>query len=194
MSRITYKEIEERKPKTYKMMLWFAMVSMSMVFAGLTSAYVVSKSRPDWLSAFELPIAFTWSTLIVVLSSFTFFLAQNAIKNDNRQKTTLFLIITLLLGVAFVFSQFLGFDQVIESGFRFTGEASTVTTSFIYIVVIAHLFHLAGGIIALLITLYKHLVNKYSGKDYLGIELSAMFWHFLGFLWMYLFLFFYFYK
>ncbi len=189
-----FKEIEEKKAKTYKMMLWFAMISMAMVFAGLTSAYVVSKSRPDWITDFVLPIAFVWSTVIVIFSSLTFHGAQISISKGNKKMTTILLLVTLVLGVGFVISQFIGFDQVIASGYRFTGEASTITTSFIYIVVLVHLAHLFGGVIALLVTISKQLQNKYSSEDYLGIELSAMFWHFLGFLWGYLFLFFYFFK
>ena len=48
------------------MMLWFGMISMSMTFAGLTSAYVVSSSRSDWIEQIELPFAFTLSTLLII--------------------------------------------------------------------------------------------------------------------------------
>ena len=81
-----------------------------------------------------------------------------------------------------------------ENGYFFTGSESNVTTSFLYIVVLVHLAHLFGGLIALLIIIYKNHLQKYTAQDYLGIELGAMFWHFLDFLWVYLFLFFYFYK
>ncbi len=191
---MTLKEHEERKAKSLKMMLWFAMISMAMVFAGLTSAYVVSKSRPDWLSDFQLPIAFTWSTVLVLASSVTFYLAQKSISKNNRQVTSQFLYVTLVLGILFVFSQYKGFEQVVEGGHFFTGSKSSITTSFLYVVVVAHLAHLFGGLIALLIIIFKHHKNKYNAQDYLGIELGAMFWHFLDFLWVYLFFFFYFYK
>ena len=76
---------EEKRARSKKMMLWFAIISMSMMFAGLTSAYVVSKTRPDWLSEFELPSAFVWSTLIILLSSFTLHFAKELIvKNKKR--------------------------------------------------------------------------------------------------------------
>src|SRR5690606_32837093 len=92
----------QRKSKTYKTMMWVAMISMFMMFAGLTSAYIVSKSRPDWVSDFKLPNAFLISTLIMITSSMLFHLAVKAIKRDDRSKTTLLLWLTFLLGVLFV--------------------------------------------------------------------------------------------
>ena len=59
------------------------MISMSMMFAGLTSAYVVSRKRSDWVS-FDLPNAFYISTVLIILSSITFILAKYFIKKDNR--------------------------------------------------------------------------------------------------------------
>lgn len=184
----------EKKDKAYKTMLIFGMASIVMIFAGLTSAYVISKSRPDWLKDFVLPQAFLWSTITIVASSVTFHLAKTAIKKDDRPKTSLFLFITLLLGVAFVVLQFYGFDQVIQAGYYFTGSESTITTSFLYVVVLVHIAHLAGGLISLLIIIYNHYKQKYNSSQSLGIELGAMYWHFLDFLWIYLFLFFTFYK
>lgn len=186
-------EHNERKAKSYKMLLWFGMVSMFMMFAGLTSAYVVSTTRRDWLNDFKLPNAFIISTVVMVLSSVTFHLAKMAMKKGSRSNTTSFLLITLALGIAFVVAQFYGFGQVIESGFYFTGPESTVTTSFLYIVTIMHLAHLFAGIIVLLVVIYNHFKQKYTPTQTLGIELGAMFWHFLDILWVYLFLFFYFY-
>lgn len=184
----------QRKAKSYKTMLWVAMISMFMMFAGLTSAYIVSKSRPDWLGDFELPFAFTLSTIVIILSTFTFHFAVSAIRKDDRAKTTMFLWITFVLGVIFVLLQFKGFGQVIDNGFYFTGPESNVTTSFLYIVVIMHIAHLFAGLISLSIVIYNHYKQKYNSSQPLGIELSAMFWHFLDFLWLYLFLFLYFFK
>jgi len=184
----------QQKAKSYKTMLWIAMVSMFMMFAGLTSAYIVSKSRPDWLTDFELPSAFLFSTIVIVLSSFTFFQSVSATKRDNHKNATLFLWLTLVLGISFVVFQFIGFEQVINSGFYFTGANSTVTTSFLYIVVILHLLHLCAGLISLFIVIYNNFKQKYNSESFLGIQLSATFWHFLDFVWLYLFLFFSFFK
>lgn len=191
---MTLEEHNARKSRTYKMLLIFGMMSILMIFAGLTSAYVVSKSRPDWLNEFQLPSAFIWSTLVMITSSVTFILALKAIKKSNNKSTTLLLWSTLLLGLLFVFLQFKGFGQVIENGYFFTGSESNVTTSFLYIVVLVHLAHLLGGFISLIIVIYNHYKQKYNAVQTLGIELSAMYWHFMDFIWVYLFLFFYFFK
>jgi cytochrome c oxidase subunit 3 len=194
---MTMEEVQNeqlQKRKSYKTMLIFAMASIVMVFAGLTSAYVISKSRPDWLKDFELPSAFLYSTIVIVLSSVTFHLAKNAIKKNNRSLTSIMLALTLVLGLLFVALQFQGFNQVIDAGYYFTGSYSTITTSFLYVVVLVHIAHLVGGLISLLIVIYNHYKQKYNSSQTLGIELSVMFWHFLGFLWIYLFLFFTFYK
>ncbi len=183
-----------QKGKAYKTMLIFAMGSIVMIFAGLTSAYVISKNRPDWLKDFELPQAFLWSTIVILLSSVTFHLAKRAMSANDRSKTSLMLGVTFLLGLTFVFLQFKGFGEVVDAGYFFTGSQSTITTSFLYVVVLVHIAHLAGGLISLLIVIYNHYKQKYRADQMLGIELSAMFWHFLDFLWLYLFLFFTFYK
>lgn len=190
---MSLKEHNERKAKSYKMLLWFGMLSMFMMFAGLTSAYVVSTSRPDWLNDFVMPNAFIISTVVIIASSITFHLAKNAMQKGNRQATTALLLTTLGLGIAFVAAQFYGFSQVIAAGYYFTGAESTITTSFLYIVTVVHLAHLFAGIIVLLVVIYNHFKQKYSSSQTLGIELGAMFWHFLDVLWVYLFLFFYFY-
>jgi cytochrome c oxidase subunit 3 len=192
--RMTFEEEQARKGRTYKMLLWFGMISICMIFAGLTSAYVVSKSRPDWLKDFVLPSAFVISTIGMLVSSFTFYLALEATKKGNRNGTTAFLLITLVLGIAFIVLQFKGFGQVIENGYFFTGSESNVTTSFLYIAVLVHIAHLLGGMISLLVVIYNHYKQKYNSTQTLGIELSAMYWHFMDFIWVYLFLFFYFFK
>jgi cytochrome c oxidase subunit 3 len=190
---MSLKEHNDRKARSYKMLLWFAMISMFMMFAGLTSAYVVSTSRPDWLKDFVLPNAFIVSTAIIIASSITFHLAKRSMQKDDRNTTTTLLLVTLALGIAFIVAQFYGFRAVIESGYYFTGANSTVTTSFLYIVTLVHLAHLFAGIIVLLVVIYNHFKQKYNSSQTLGIELGAMFWHFLDILWVYLFLFFYFY-
>jgi cytochrome c oxidase subunit 3 len=158
------------KIRAKKMMLWFSMISISMTFAGLTSAYVVSKSRPDWLEDFSLPASLYWSTLVILLSSLTFWLA---------------------LAIAFVMFQFQGFSSLVEMGYYFTGAQSNVTTSFLYVLVLVHLAHLVAGLIVLLVVITNFNRGKYATNP-LGFSLAHTFWHFLGFLWVYLFLFLYF--
>ena len=191
---MTTEEQKSRTARSYKLILLFAMVSMTMMFAGLTSAFVVSKSRTDWLKDFQLPPAFYYSTLAIIACSVTFHLAKIAIKKNNQRKTTTFLLTTLVLGILFVILQFVGFGQIVENGYYFTGSGSSITTTFLYVVTVVHLIHLAGGVISLLIIIYNHFKQKYNSSQTLGIELGAMYWHFLDLLWVYLFLFLYFFK
>ena len=104
----------------------------------------------------------------------------------------LFLVLTFLLGCVFLGLQFAGFNQIIANGYFFTGAESTITTSFIYLVVIMHVLHVAAGLISLLVVIYNHYKQRYRNGKTLGIELAATFWHFVDILWIYLFLFFYF--
>lgn len=183
---MTAKQINARAKK---MMLWFGMISMTMTFAGLTSAYVVSSSRADWLSSFELPTVFLYSTILIFFSSITFFLGKKAINKGNALLQKLALWSTLALTLLFVYFQFTGFSQIIEQGYYFTGAASSITTSFLYVLVLLHLAHVFGGLIVLLIVLFKTYKNAYTAEDKLGYELAELFWHFLDFLWIYLYVF-----
>ena len=187
--KMTREEHKARTDRSYKLLLLFAMLSMTMMFAGLTSAFVVSKSRPDWLKDFQMPSAFYVSTVLIILGSVTMHLAKKYIQKDQRAATTKLLWSTLLLGILFFVFQFLGYQQIIAQGFYFTGSASSITTTFLYVVTLTHLLHLLGGIISLLVIIYNHFKQKYNASQTLGIELGAMYWHFLDLLWIYLFLF-----
>ena len=177
--------------KAKKMMLWFAMISMTMMFAGLTSAYVVSKARPDWLTDFTLPIAFHVSTAIILLSSLTFWLAFKMLKAGAQKQAATYTLVTLLLAVLFSVSQWIGFSSIVSDGYYFTGAESTVTTSFLYVLVLTHFAHLIGGVVMLIIVFIQQFKGVYSQKP-LGFVLAHTFWYFLGFLWLYLFVFLYF--
>ncbi|XLS29818.1 heme-copper oxidase subunit III [Flavobacteriaceae bacterium M23B6Z8] len=191
---LTTGTVDDKNRRAKKMMLWFAMGSMIMTFAGLTSAYVVSKSRPDWLSDFEIPLAFYASTAAIILSSITMHLAKKNIQKGVHGAGKFLLLLTLLLGITFVVFQFSGYGQIIESGYYFTGAESNVTTSFLYAITITHIMHVIAGLIVLLVVIYNHFKEKYHGGNTLGLELGATFWHFLDFLWVYLILFFYFFR
>ena len=197
----TLNPLDVKVSKAKKMMLWFGMISISMTFAGLTSAFIVSSSRPDWLDSFVLPNWFTISTVSIVFSSIFFQLAKFRLdkyvrvslpENINiyieRNNVNILLVLTILTAIVFVVSQFLGFNEIISQGYYFTGPESSVTTSYVYILVFLHLAHLFAGIIVLTVVISKFNKQKYE-KNKLGFELALIFWHFLGALWIYLFFF-----
>ncbi|MEW7293088.1 cytochrome c oxidase subunit 3 [Aquimarina sp. 2304DJ70-9] len=191
---LTQGTTNEKIKRAKKTMMWFAMVSMAMVFAGLTSAYVVSKTRKDWSTDLVFPEAFVYSIVVILASSITFYLVKKAIENENRSLATILLLSTLVLGVVFVFLQFEGFSDIIRQGYHFTGPTSNIVTTFMFIIVVTHLAHIVGGILVLLVVIYNHFKQKYKTGQTLGLELGAMYWHFVDFLWVYLFLFLYFVK
>jgi cytochrome c oxidase subunit 3 len=193
--------IEVKTSKAKKMMLWFGLISITMTFAGLTSAFIVSSSRPDWLESFVLPAWFTISTVSILLSSVFFQLAKYRLdqyvrvslpENINiylhRNNVNIFLGLTILMAIIFIIAQFLGFEDIISQGYYFTGPESSVTTSYIYVLVFLHLAHLFAGIIVLTVVTAKFNRQKYE-KNKLGFEMALIFWHFLGALWIYLFFF-----
>lgn len=185
---------EEKLNRAKKMMLWFGIISLVMSFAGWTSAFVVSSSRPDWLKDFKLPNAFIISTIVIVISSLTFLLAKKALKNANSKAAMTWLVLTFLLGLLFIYNQFSGFQQIIDLGYNFTGPTSNVTMSYIYLIAIVHILHVVVGLFCLLVVIYNHFKQKYTSTNMLGFELAATFWHFIDILWVYLFLFLYFVK
>ena len=185
-------KLNTSKVRAKKMMLLFALLSITMTFAGLTSAYLVSKGRPDWLVDFQLPNLFFYSTLIIVISSLTIQISHHYLKtNQSKNKVIIWLVATFLLGIVFCFLQFYSFKSLIEMGYFFAGAQSTITTSFIYVLTFVHGLHLLAGLIVLTVLIYNTLKNKYT-NNMLGFELGLYFWHFLDILWVYLFLFFYF--
>ncbi|MRT15738.1 heme-copper oxidase subunit III [Vitellibacter sp. q18] len=183
-----------KKDRAKKNILWFGIISLTMSFAGLTSAYVVSKERPDWISTFEIPPAFYISLALIIASSISMFFAVRAIKKENAALGLWLLATTFVLGVLFVIFQFVGFSEIVASGYYFTGPTSSITTSFIYLVVLLHVAHVLGGLVALLVVIYNHFKQKYKNGKTLGVELAATFWHFVDVVWIYLFLFLYFVK
>lgn len=184
-------ELAVAKKKSAKPMLWVSMISMVMFFAGLTSAYVISMRRDDWVR-FDLPQAFYISTFLIVLSSILLMLSQKSLKDNNRQLSLWFLVITLILGLGFIWQQYVGFNQLKSSGLFFTGPESTVSTSFIIGITFMHVLHMLAGALVLFVVIYNHFKYKYTPDNMLGFELGAIFWHFVDILWIYLFLFFYF--
>jgi len=191
--QIVQEELRAGKKKSAKPMLWVSMISMVMFFAGLTSAYVISMKRDDWVS-FDLPQAFYTSTFLIVASSITLILSQFFLKKDKRQLSVLLIVLTFILGLGFIWQQYVGFNQLKSVGLFFTGPESTVSTSFIIGITFMHILHLLAGVIVLLVVIYNHFKYKYKSDNMLGFELGAIFWHFVDILWIYLFFFFYFIK
>lgn len=180
--------LDTHKPKiaTSKILLWLAIAGMIMMFAGLTSGLVVRQAEGNWITII-VPQAFYFSTAFILLSSVTMQLAVASVKRNNLNSVKTWLIVTLGFGLAFVFCQFLGYNSLVNQGVFFTG--GTASGSFFYAITGLHLAHLLGGILSVMYTAGKSIMEKYHSDNYLGIQLCATYWHFLDGLWIYLFLF-----
>ncbi|WP_292890189.1 cytochrome c oxidase subunit 3 [Nonlabens sp.] len=188
MTDITQLPIKEKIARSKKQMMWFAIMSLMMMFAGLTSAYIISSSRRDWVEV-SLPTEFYYSTGVILLSSLTLILAKKSLKSNNLSGASLLTLITFLLGTTFVVMQFMAFGSLTDAGIFFTGQGSSVAGSFIYIMVMAHLAHIVAGLISLTVISFNVVTKKYANDHMLGFELGATFWHFVDVLWIFLLLF-----
>ena len=187
---LTQGSIKEKNNRAKKMMLWFGIISLTMSFAGLTSAVMVSSKRADWLSDIQMPEAFTISTLLILASSVVMIMAKAFLKKEKLKQSRFMLVLVWVLGIGFLISQFNGFGQIINQGYYLTGPSSNVTMSYIYVIAFWHILHLIVGLIVLLVVIYNHYKQKYTPDNMLGLELSATYWHFVDVLWVLLFLFF----
>jgi cytochrome c oxidase subunit III len=190
---ITAEEKLEIRNKSAKPMLYLAIISMCMIFGGLTSAYMVRSGDPGWFS-FKLPSIFFISTSVIILSSLTMFFAYQSAKKDYYNGVSLGMISTLILGIIFIFCQFKAWGVLVDQGIFLTGKKSTPASQFLYVISFAHLLHLLGGIFMLIYVCIKSLKQLYHSKNLLGLQLCSIYWHFLDLLWVYLFLFMYFEK
>lgn len=180
---------EVKLARSKKQMMYFAIASMVMMFAGLTSGYLVSRPRKDWVEI-ELPQEFYYSTGIIILSSIALWLAKRSIKAGNNKGAVILTVTTFVLGSVFVYMQFAGFETLYNLKHYFTGRGSSVSASFIYIIVFAHLVHIVAGLISLMVITFNAIKGKYNSQNYLGFELGAIFWHFVDILWVLLLVFF----
>ena len=184
-----FKIVEEPKnplamnPKKFGM--WLFIGSVVMLFASLTSAYIVRQAEGNWLF-FELPGILTISTGVILLSSVTMQLAFWEAKKDNLQRVKALVTITTVLGVAFLVLQFYGWKALVAAQVYLVGNPSG---SFLYVITGLHGFHIISAIIYLLIVLVSTFRFKVHSKNLLQIEMCTTYWHFLGGLWLYLFVF-----
>jgi cytochrome c oxidase subunit 3 len=170
-------------PKKFAM--WLFIVSVVMIFASLTSAYIVRESEGNWLE-FSIPDLMYISTGIILLSSISMHWAFAAARKDQLESMKLALAITTVLGLGFLVTQWLSWGSLVESGVYFVGNPAG---SFIYVLSGLHGFHLVSALIFLLVVLYKSFKYKVHSRKMLSMEMCTTYWHFLDGLWIYLFIF-----
>ena len=170
-------------PKKFGM--WLFIASATMVFAALTSAYLVRQAAGDWL-VFELPSLFGFTTAIILVSSVTMHWAYLSAKRNNLEMTKVAICITALLGVAFFIGQFKAWGALVGESVYLVGNPAG---SFVYVLSGLHLLHIVGGVLYLLIVLIATFRYKVHSRRLAQMEMCATYWHFLGVLWVYLYVF-----
>ncbi len=165
--------------------LWLFLISVVMIFISLSSAYIVKKSVGNW-EYINFPSMFQVTSAIIILSSITIHFAYISAKRNNIRNIRIGLTLTAILAIAFVIGQFKAWGQLVDAGHHFVGNPAG---SFIYIFTGLHVLHLAGAIIFLVVVLTNSFQYRVHSKSLLRIEMCATFWHFLGGLWLYLYLF-----
>jgi cytochrome c oxidase subunit III len=201
----------EIQSKVMRALLWLGIVSIIMLFAGLTSAYIVRQGEGKWVE-FALPRLFSLSSIIILISSFTMQWAVRSIKINDIKKLKTGLLLTLLLGFGFVISQYFAWSELYQNGIVFTGNISSIKSdfhyipsgkesvadaagvgnvagSFLYVLTGLHVAHLLVGMIALIVVFSRAMRGKYSLENHNGVKMCAIYWHFLDGLWLYLFFF-----
>ena len=177
---------QRKKIHPHKFTLWVALGSIVMMFAGLTSAYIVKRDQPNW-TTFSIPRASWYSTATILISSVTIQMALKAFKEREMMRYRNLVTLTAFLGVAFVALQYLGFKSIWNSGITLRGSGGG---QFLYIIAGLHAAHVLGGIAALVIMFIKAFASKVRRYNSIPIELMTTYWHFVDLLWIYLFIFF----
>ncbi len=182
--------IENKKEKginPQKFALWLGMGSIIMMFTGWTSAYIVKHAAGNWLE-FGLPSLFYVSVGLIVLSSITLHISYISYKKQKEGLYKGMLILTFILGIAFIVSQYQGWMQLQAIGVDFKAN---VAGSFTYLITGAHAVHVLGGIATLVVAMIHafSLKFRYTEQRKNRFELVLHYWHFVGILWIYLLLF-----
>lgn len=178
-------ENKNNKIHPHKFTLWVGIGSILMMFAGLTSAYIVKRNQANW-SSFEMPWMFWISTIAILLSSLTLYLAAKAFKERAMARYRSLMAVTLGLGVVFIALQLVGFKQLWDAGFTLQAN---VAYSFLYVIVGIHAAHVIGGIVALVVMSLRAFSTKTRIYSSVPVELISTYWHFVDVLWIYLLIF-----
>ena len=177
---------QQNKIHPHKFTLWVAIASIIMMFAGLTSAYIVKSGQAGW-TGIKTPPVFWWSTAVILISSITIQMSLRAFKQKEMRSFRLLFLVTLVLGIAFVIMQCQGFTYMWKHGVKIEGAGAG---QFLYIIFGLHALHVLGGLVALAVIAGQQYFSKTRSYNATPIEVMSTYWHFVDVLWIYLLIFF----
>ncbi len=175
-----------KKMHPHKFLLWIAIGSLTMMFAGLTSAYIVKSNQAGWQPV-KVPSIFYVSTVVIIASSITIWMAQKAIVERQMTKYRLLVTATAVLGLIFLITQFTGFSEMWQQKITFK---ESIAGSFFYVIAGLHALHVLGGITALFVLVLRMFSTRTKFYSSVPVETAGLYWHFVDILWIYLFIFF----
>ncbi|MBI3895789.1 MAG: cytochrome c oxidase subunit 3 [Acidobacteria bacterium] len=171
--------------RIYRTGMWLGLLAISMVFLAFTSAYIVrSGLSDDWLPI-ELPRLLWGNALLLFLSSLTIERTRKALNGGRRAECNHWLAVTTALGVAFLVGQLLVWRQLASHGVYVTTNPSS---SFFYLLTATHGLHLLGGVMALLYIVWQAWHYQLGPAKRTLVEVTAIYWHFMDGLWIYILL------
>lgn len=177
---------QRNKIHPHKFTLWVAIGSIIMMFAGLTSAYIVKSNQASW-QTIVIPRIFWYSTAVILISSLTVQMSLRAFKDREMNRYRSLIAVTTALGILFIVLQYIGFSQLWDSGITLRGSGAG---QFLYIITGLHVVHVLAGIVALIVMLIKAFFGTSKSYSSVPVELASTYWHFVDILWLYLFVFF----
>jgi cytochrome c oxidase subunit 3 len=177
---------ENNRIHPHKFTLWVAIGSIIMMFAGLTSAYIVKSGQAGWQGV-KTPNVISFTTAVLITSSITIQAARRSFQQKNMRAFRMLLLTTLVLGIVFVLLQWRGFNFLWSHGVKFEGSGAG---QFLYIIFGLHALHVIGGIIALMVISARQYLGKTRSYNATPVEVMSTYWHFVDLLWIYLLVFF----
>ena len=179
-------ERQRKKIHPHKFTMWVAIGSILMMFAGLTSAFIVKSNQAGW-QTIVIPKVFWVSTAFIIASSITLQMGLRSFKQRARNGYRALVGLTLLLGASFIVLQWMGFQQLWEQRITFKGSGAG---QFLYVLFGLHAVHVIGGIIALIVMFIKAFAGRVKLYSSVPVEVMTTYWHFVDILWLYLLVFF----
>lgn len=183
--------------------------TVGMVFISLTSAYIFRRGLPTFDGSVNSyvhdwgKVALPWAllgvnTLILLVSSMTMEFARRKAARQaalapvqsipgislGDEKSFPWLGITVLLGLSFLAGQWLAWGELHRRGFFVNTNPSS---SFVFLLTIAHAIHLGGGLVALIWAASASLLKKPVESRRIVVDITAWYWHFMAVLWLYIF-------
>lgn len=164
--------------------LWALLATLSMLFAGFTSAYLVRRAGSDW-QPISMPGILWFNTGLLLSSSITLERARACMRRSRADALKRWLLATTLLGLAFLVGQLFAWRQLAAQGVY---VPTSPHSSFFYMLTGVHGLHLLGGILALFYALSRVWRSPWTPAGANTLNLCTAYWHFVDGLWLYLFL------